>query len=419
MPSPYDALVTDDGPLGEPVRGHAVLRRHRPHARPAGRRGLGQRPPARHQRRHRGHQRTQRRPGRADADRAAGPGRRPAGGRRHRAVHLGRRPGRLGAAGQPHPVGDGQPRGLPAARRAPGRGARAVRTPTDDGDEPMEPGDPMAGMFSRDARDVPADGAGDDRRLDGRPPRAAHLRPVRPAHPAPDHRAQRRRAAPRRAEPRRLRGRVEPGGRRPPAVDLRARGGAPRGARRAPRPGSARRPPRSRTCRASATIPSALEDRIGEIDLADPAALANLQEVDRLARGHPRRHHLPGAGRAATRSSRRSWRWWWAWSTTWSTSWAASSSPTTRCSPRRCGAGGSRRRRPTGSSSACSASSSRQATYDRGSTFVAGVLERAGEDGLRRLWDGRRAAPHARRGRRPRPLARPHRPLARQASRPR
>ena len=32
-----------------------------------------------------------------------------------------------------------------------------------------------------------------------------------------------------------------------------------------------------------------------------------------------------------------------------------------------------------------------QATYDRGSAFVAGVLERAGEDGLRRLWDGRRA----------------------------
>ena len=45
--------------------------------------------------------------------------------------------------------------------------------------------------------------------------------------------------------------------------------------------------------------PSALEDRIGEIDLADPAALANLQEAHRLARGHPRRHHLAGAGRAA------------------------------------------------------------------------------------------------------------------------
>jgi putative hydrolase len=28
-----------------------------------------------------------------------------------------------------------------------------------------------------------------------------------------------------------------------------------------------------------------------------------------------------------------------------------------------------------------------QATYERGSTFVAGVLERAGEEGLRRLWD--------------------------------
>ncbi len=29
-----------------------------------------------------------------------------------------------------------------------------------------------------------------------------------------------------------------------------------------------------------------------------------------------------------------------------------------------------------------------QATYDRGSAFVAGVLERAGEDGLQRLWEG-------------------------------
>ena len=27
-----------------------------------------------------------------------------------------------------------------------------------------------------------------------------------------------------------------------------------------------------------------------------------------------------------------------------------------------------------------------QATYDRGAAFVAGVVERAGEDGLRRLW---------------------------------
>ena len=29
-----------------------------------------------------------------------------------------------------------------------------------------------------------------------------------------------------------------------------------------------------------------------------------------------------------------------------------------------------------------------QATYDRGSTFVHGVIERAGEDGLKRLWEG-------------------------------
>jgi putative hydrolase len=29
-----------------------------------------------------------------------------------------------------------------------------------------------------------------------------------------------------------------------------------------------------------------------------------------------------------------------------------------------------------------------QATYDRGNAFVAGVLERAGQDGLRRLWEG-------------------------------
>ena len=29
-----------------------------------------------------------------------------------------------------------------------------------------------------------------------------------------------------------------------------------------------------------------------------------------------------------------------------------------------------------------------QATYDRGSAFVRGVLEREGEDGLRRLWEG-------------------------------
>ena len=34
-----------------------------------------------------------------------------------------------------------------------------------------------------------------------------------------------------------------------------------------------------------------------------------------------------------------------------------------------------------------------QATYDRGATFVRGVLERAGDDGLRRLWDGEEHLP--------------------------
>jgi putative hydrolase len=34
-----------------------------------------------------------------------------------------------------------------------------------------------------------------------------------------------------------------------------------------------------------------------------------------------------------------------------------------------------------------------QATYDRGSAFVAGVVERAGEDGLRRLWEGEELLP--------------------------
>ena len=44
MPSPYDAPVSDDGPLGEPVRGHAVPRRPRQAARPAGRDGAGTAP---------------------------------------------------------------------------------------------------------------------------------------------------------------------------------------------------------------------------------------------------------------------------------------------------------------------------------------------------------------------------------------
>jgi uncharacterized protein (DUF2342 family) len=34
-----------------------------------------------------------------------------------------------------------------------------------------------------------------------------------------------------------------------------------------------------------------------------------------------------------------------------------------------------------------------QSVYDRGSTFVGGVIERAGEDGLARLWESERMLP--------------------------
>ena len=111
------------------------------------------------------------------------------------------------------------------------------------------------------------------------PPRPPHLRAVRPADPPPDHRRQRRRAAPRRAEPRRVRRRVEPRSGRPAPVDLRARGGPPRGARRAPRPRSDGRPAPRSTSRASATTRRPSRTASARSTSSDPAALANLQEV--------------------------------------------------------------------------------------------------------------------------------------------
>ena len=53
-----------------------------------------------------------------------------------------------------------------------------------------------------------------------------------------------------------------------------------------------------------------------------------------------------------------------------------------------------------------------QATYDRGSAFVARRPRARGRRRPAPPLGGRRAAPHPRRGRRPRPLARPHLPLA-------
>ena len=88
MPSPYDALVADDGPLGNPFEGMPFFGDI---ARMLGQQGGGAWDGARQLAvsvATGGHQRAQRRPGRADADRAARPGRRPAGRRRHRPVDL-------------------------------------------------------------------------------------------------------------------------------------------------------------------------------------------------------------------------------------------------------------------------------------------------------------------------------------------
>ena len=81
----------------------------------------------------------------------------------------------------------------------------------------------------------------------------------------------------------------------------------------------------------------------------------------------------------------------------------------TRCSPRRCAAAGSRPTRPTASSSGSSASSSPRRLRPRRARSCAGVVERAGEEGLARLWDVRAHPADPGRGRRPRPVAGPHR----------
>ena len=54
-----------------------------------------------------------------------------------------------------------------------------------------------------------------------------------------------------------------------------------------------------------------------------------------------------------------------------------------------------------------------QAQYDRGGQFIEGVVERAGDAALDRLWEIRAQPAHAGRGRRTRAVARPHRPARR------
>ena len=252
MPSPYDALVADDGPLGNPFEGMPLFGDI---ARMLGQQGGAAWDGARQLAVSVATEGTSE-PNVDPVERMRieqlAAGRRPAGGRRHRPVHLGRRAGRVGAAGEPHPVGDGQPRGLPAARRAPGRGPRPARTcPTTTSSTTSRP---ARRHVQRDAPDVPADGAGDDRRVDGRPPRPAHLRPVRPAR------------SPARSPARRptsccswcpnldaFARRVEPGARRPAAVDLRARGRRPTPCSASPTCGPGSTTSSRATCRASAT----------------------------------------------------------------------------------------------------------------------------------------------------------------------
>ena len=51
--------------------------------------------------------------------------------------------------------------------------------------------------------------------------------------------------------------------------------------------------------------------------------------------------------------------------------------------------------------------------YETGAAFCRGVIERAGLDGLNRLWEGRADGAHAGRARGARAVARPHRPARR------
>ena len=422
MPSPYDAPMSDGGPLGNPFEGMPFLGDI---AKLLGQQG-GMRWDSARQLAisiaTEGTSEPNVDPVERIAHRAAGPGGRPPRGRRHRPVHLRRRPAGQRRAREPHPLGDGQPRGLPAARRAPRRGPRhhrprASRTESDD---------PMAGMFAGMLQMlqpmVLAMTAGSMVGHLGAPqPRA-----VRPAHPPPG-----------------------PGRRRDELLlvvpnldafadewslardDLRlwvcvhelahhAVLGVPHvratmddlltplRLRLPQRPGRARGAPR--------------RDRPHRPERPGRAAGAH-----RLTRPRARRHHLAGAGRRCGPSSRRSWRWWSASSTTSSTS---SGGKLIASYPMLTEA--LRRRRVE------AAEADRfverlfglelgQATYDRGAAFVDGVLERAGEDGLRRLWADAGQPPHPRRGRRPGPLAGPHRPrldssaattLQRRSSRP-
>ena len=89
---------------------------------------------------------------------------------------------------------------------------------------------------------------------------------------------------------------------------------------------------------------------------------------------------------------------------------AGASSPRSTGSTRRCSATASSGARPSASSRACSGSSSSARTTSGARRSVDGVVERAGLEGLNRLWDEPAMLPDPQRARRARPLAGPHRP---------
>ena len=153
--------------------------------------------------------------------------------------------------------------------------------------------------------------------------------------------------------------------------------------------------------------PSAFEAEFGMIDPAGPGVAA---AHDREPRAGARRDAVAAPGRAARgaaaahvgdRGLRRPRA---------RAASGAGSSPRSTRSTRRCSATASSAARPSASSRACSGSSSSARTTSGAQAFVDGVVERAGIDGLNRLWDEPGDAAHPERARRPRPLAGPHRP---------
>ena len=212
-----------------------------------------------------------------------------------------------------------------------------------------------------------------------------------------------------RGQPRRVRHRVEPAARRPAPVGLPPRGHPPRRARRPPRAGPPRRAAQPLPRRASSPTPVASRTSSASLEHLDPAVprlqqLFGDPEVVLGAMQSPaQRALLPqldalvavivGYVDHVMDTS------------------AAACCRATGCSPRRCAAGGSR---PTAADRFVERLLRPGADPGRSTTgaraFVDGVVERAGERGPGPPLACRPRAAHAGRGRRPRPLARPHRP---------